>query len=114
MRVQCCSGGEDAVSTGHWRIQKARLDDQWSASVRSRRPRWLPFRQARQWSRAMWFTTEKDWRTWVERGEKRNPYIPSFPDSVYADCGWAGWDDFLNGPIDADEPLTDSEQPFSP
>ena len=33
-------------------------------------------------------------------GEKRNPYVPSNPDEVYAETGWSGWVDFLNGPIE--------------
>lgn len=90
-------GGSGQLS-GAWRIQQARLDAEWSASVRRRKPRWLPFHQARQWARAMWFATEKDWRTWISNGEKRNPYIPSNPEVVYAD-DWISWSDFLNGPF---------------
>ena len=36
----------------------------------------------------------------IADGEKRNPYIPTKPNVVYADQGWAGWDDFLNGPVE--------------
>ena len=54
---------------------------------------------ARQWSRAMWFTTEEDWMDWISAGEKRNPYIPSRPDEAYRDQ-WISWTDFLNGPIE--------------
>jgi len=91
--------GESGQLSGTWRIQQARLDAEWSASVLKRKPRWLPFFQARQWARAMWFTTEKDWRNWISDGEKRNPYLPSNPDIVYADNGWVSWHDFLNGPF---------------
>lgn len=46
------------------------------------------------------FETEEDWLDWLYNGEKRNPYIPSQPDQVYAEHGWQGWQDFLNGPIE--------------
>ena len=52
----------------------------------------------------MHLETEEDWRQWIDDGEKRNPYIPNAPDEIYRDSGWAGWEDFLNGPI---EDLTD-------
>ena len=45
----------------------------------------------------MYFTTEKDWRRWINNGEKRNPYVPSNPEVVYAEKGWTTWEDFLNG-----------------
>ena len=51
---------------------------------------------------------EAEWRQWIEDGEKRNPYVPSNPDVIYADSGWAGWEDFLNGPI---EDLSTISQP---
>jgi hypothetical protein len=44
--------------------------------------------------------TEEEWLEWIQDGEKRNPYVPSNPDAIYADSGWAGWDDFLNGPVE--------------
>ena len=34
--------------------------------------------------------------------------MPNSPDVVYEERGWAGWDDFLNGPI---EDLTDILDP---
>lgn len=86
---------------GAWRVAKAQLVENWSKEVRRRKPRFFGFKHARQWARAMHFETERDWRRWVENGEKRNPYVPSFPDEVYAGRGWVSWDDFLNGPYDA-------------
>ena len=52
----------------------------------------------------MHMTDEADWREWISSGEKRNPYIPSSPDVVYADTGWSGWENFLNGPIEEGYP----------
>jgi len=83
-----------------WRVDRARLNEQWSASIMKRRPRFLPFDAARQWARAMHLETEDDWREWIADGEKRNPYVPSKPDEVYSDSGWLGFHDFLNGPIE--------------
>ena len=84
---------------GAWRIAKQRLETKWTADIMKRNPRWLSFKHARQWSRAMWFTTEEDWMDWISAGEKRNPYIPSRPDEAYRDQ-WISWTDFLNGPIE--------------
>jgi hypothetical protein len=82
------------------RIERARLQERYDRGVRARRPAFLPFVSARQWARAMHFTKEADWREWIENGEKRNAYIPSNPDEIYAQKGWAGWYDFLNGDIE--------------
>ena len=49
------------------------------------------------------FETEEDWTEWIDAGEKRNPYVPCKPQEVYADKGWLGWDDFLNGEIEPAE-----------
>ena len=83
-----------------WRVDRARLKEQWSSRIMKRRPRFLPFDAARQWARAMHLEKEYDWREWIADGERRNPYVPSLPDEVYSDSGWAGWHDFLNGPIE--------------
>jgi len=33
---------------------------------------------------------------WIQRGEKRNPYIPSDPEGYYSTTGeWKSWEDFL-------------------
>ena len=97
---------EELSSTDVVRLTRARLTEEWSASVRRRKPRFLPFIGARQWARAMPLDTEDEWMNWLADGEKRNPYIPSRPDEVYADAGWAGWDDFLNGPVEPAEVAT--------
>ena len=90
----------DADDVDTWRVDRARLNEQWSANIKKRRPRFLPFLEARQWARAMHMETEDDWREWIADGEKRNPYVPSRPDEVYSDSGWLGFHDFLNGPIE--------------
>lgn len=99
---------------GAWRISRARLDAKWSADIRKRRPRFLPFVRARQWARAQWMTSEDEWTEWVMSGEKRMALVPSEPDSVYASSGWSSWDDFLNGPVDPDMPPPKARNPAAP
>ena len=99
---------------GAWRISRARLDAKWSADIRKRRPRFLPFVRARQWARAQWMTSEDEWTEWVMSGEKRMALVPSEPDSVYAESGWSSWDDFLNGPVDPDMPPPKARNPAAP
>lgn len=83
---------------GSWRISRARLDEQYCAEIRRRKPRYLPFARARVWARAQWQSTEEEWKEWIANGEKKNAYVPrSEPDVVYED-DWTGWDDFLNEP----------------
>ena len=98
----CCAKDEEseAFDSLQRRVAKARLTEEWSASILKRKPRFLPFIGARQWARAMPFETREDWMDWIDAGEKRNPYIPSQPDVVYRDQGWESWDDFLNGPVE--------------
>ena len=108
--LRCCEEQGDAYSEeDRWRLARIRLAEQYAASVRRRRPRFLDFISARQWARAMFFTSEEDWREWIDAGEKRNPYIPSNPDEIYADDGWISWIDFLNGDVEPDS-VTSQEQ----
>ena len=83
-----CRMTSEADAEGSWRIDKARLDEQWSARVLKRTSRFLPFDAARQWARAMHLDTEEEWREWIVNGEKRNPYVPSNPDQIYNQTGW--------------------------
>jgi len=84
-----------------WRIEAVRLEERHRQELMRRPPRFLPFKEARKWARAMWFTSREDWMGMINRGEKRNPYLPRRPDEYYAGKGWVSWDDFLNEP----EPL---------
>ena len=90
--------GDLRSDPGAWRIVQARLVERERARLRRRKPAFFSFHHARQWARAMHFTTEQDWRQWIADGEKRNPYVPSNPDEIYA-ADFKGWDDFLNGDI---------------
>lgn len=88
--------GDASADVLRVRVAKARLQDAYDKSVRRRKPRYLPFDEARKWARAMWMTNESDWDDWILDG-RRSAYIPSQPEVVYADDGWNGWQDFLNG-----------------
>ncbi|KAJ1618378.1 hypothetical protein T492DRAFT_1093122 [Pavlovales sp. CCMP2436] len=81
-----------------WIIQRARLQESYRSELLNRPRRYLPFLSARTWARAMWFTSREDWLGMVDRGEKRNPYLPGRPDEYYKDKGWVSWDDFVNDP----------------
>mmetsp|Transcript_1500 Transcript_1500/g.3335 ORF Transcript_1500/g.3335 Transcript_1500/m.3335 type:complete len:180 (-) Transcript_1500:47-586(-) len=80
------------------RVAKARLQHAHDRAVLKRKPRYLPFQECRRWARAMWMQNEIDWEDWLNDG-RRNPYVPSQPDVVYADSGFSTWHDFLNGPF---------------
>ena len=86
-----------------WRIERARLQENYRRELLRRPRRFLPFPQAREWARAMWFTTREDWMEMLNRGEKRNPYLPRRPDKYYEGKGWVSWDDFLNTPTDPED-----------
>jgi hypothetical protein len=90
----CDSGNE--LDT--WRIDRARLQEKYTRELLRRPRRYLPFEEARRWARAMWFTDQDDWMGMLDRGEKRNPYLPRRPDEYYSDKGWISWPDFLNDP----------------
>lgn len=83
-----------------WRITAARLEEGYRKDLLRRPRRFLPFPEARKWARAMWFTSREDWMGMINRGEKRNPYLPRRPDEYYEGKGWISWDDFLNDPDD--------------
>lgn len=97
--VHACAA-DDVSQSDLVRLARARLNRMWTEDMLKRKPRFLPFIGARQWARAMPLETEEDWMEWISNGEKRNAYVPSRPDEVYADSGWKGWHDFLNGPIE--------------
>lgn len=90
------SDGDDELDT--WRIERQRLQESYTRELLRRPRRYLPFEEARKWARAMWFTDRDDWMGMINRGEKRNPYLPRRPDEYYSDKGWISWADFLNDP----------------
>lgn len=80
-----------------WRIERLRLEEQNRQRFLKARPRFLPYEECRKWVQAFnrW-SSEKEWKSWIAMGEKRNSYIPSRPDEYYTYTGdWISWDHFL-------------------
>ena len=51
VHIVCCddtAGNDEPSLEGQWRLERVRLDEQWSASVRARKRKFLPFSAARQ------------------------------------------------------------------
>jgi superfamily II DNA or RNA helicase len=61
---------------------------------RSRNSGWQPFEEARTFMRSLRLNSAKEWYTYCLSGTKPND-IPSNPDKVYANDGWAGISDWL-------------------
>ena len=53
-----------------------------------------PFKEARAFVHSLGLKTRAEWHTWTKSGKKPND-IPSSPDNVYANQGWAGMGDWL-------------------
>jgi hypothetical protein len=58
-----------------------------------RRP-WRSFEEARNFACSLGLQSKKDWNAWSQSGA-RPADIPATPPYVYAQCGWAGWGDWL-------------------
>jgi hypothetical protein len=54
----------------------------------------LPFAQARTDARRLGLRSAREWYAWVKTAE-RPASLPTRPDVVYRDQGWAGWADWL-------------------
>ena len=52
------------------------------------------FNEARAFVHSLGLETRSDWRSYCGSGNKP-PDIPARPDHVYAETGWAGWNDWL-------------------
>jgi superfamily II DNA or RNA helicase len=55
---------------------------------------WRPFNKARAFARSLGLKTGSEWWTYCKSG-KAPKDIPLIPKSVYAQAGWAGWNDWL-------------------
>jgi hypothetical protein len=77
-----------------WRVMKLKLEEENTRRFLKAGPRFLPYDEARKWVQA-WgqrWTSEKEWNSWIEKGEKRNSYIPSRPEEYYRRRGkWISW-----------------------
>mmetsp|Transcript_3460 Transcript_3460/g.5136 ORF Transcript_3460/g.5136 Transcript_3460/m.5136 type:complete len:331 (+) Transcript_3460:32-1024(+) len=81
-----------------WRVEKVRLEEANKQRFLKSGPRFLPYEQCRKWVQA-WgnrWTSEEEWRQWIDTGEKRNAYIPAYPKEYYTKLGrWVSWEHFL-------------------
>ncbi len=57
---------------------------------------YLSFKKARVFVRGLGLKSLREWREYTKSGMKPD-YIPVAPHKVYANDGWAGWTDWLNG-----------------
>jgi len=55
---------------------------------------WRSFADARAFVRGLKAKSHKEWRAY-RKSEERPRDIPAAPDQVYANAGWAGWNDWL-------------------
>jgi hypothetical protein len=53
-----------------------------------------PFAEAREFARSLGLRSEKEWRDYA-KSEQFPSDIPVAAHAVYADCGWAGFGDWL-------------------
>jgi hypothetical protein len=59
-----------------------------------RRGTWRNFIEARAFARQLKLSSYKEWTAYCRTGKRPND-IPSSPNIIYADTGWAGWGDWL-------------------
>lgn len=71
-------------------------------SFLKRKPRKLPYKEARIWVQAnLGCETEEEWYDAVANGHLRTPYIPKSPKRYYTETReWISWDHFLLGIFD--------------
>jgi hypothetical protein len=55
---------------------------------------WRPFPAARAYAQSLHLPSAQAWRAWSQTAARPSD-IPSNPDTVYRDAGWAGWRDWL-------------------
>jgi superfamily II DNA or RNA helicase len=68
----------------------------------------LPFEKAREFASKLRLKGQVEWKAYSKSG-KRPSNIPSSPNRVYADSGWASWGDWLGTKVTA---RRSSSQPF--
>ncbi len=61
---------------------------------------WRPFEEARAYARSLKLKGSNEWRVFSASSD-RPADIPSSPDQVYKDQGWASWGDWLESEIEA-------------
>jgi hypothetical protein len=103
-------GMMDQVHKRHEKIQveKARvaLEHDHTQSFLKRRPRKLPYENARRWVQANFgVDTQEEFDDLVANGNLRTPYIPKNPEAYYKETReWISWEHFLKGCFDGETP----------
>ena len=82
-----------------WRAEKIRLEEANTKSFLKRKPRKLPYLDARRWVQTnLGASTKEEFYDLVANGNVRSPYLSKRPDEYYTQTGdWKGWDHFLTG-----------------
>ena len=74
--------------------------------------KWRTFEDARDYVRALGFTSIEHWRQWADSSEK--PYdIPKTPSYAYRDFGWAGMSDWLGLELQVGRPRGPHSRPIA-
>lgn len=84
---------------------RARLEDDNLQSLLKRKPKKLPYDDARRWVQAnLGADTREEFNDLVENGNLRTPYIPKRPEEYYTNTReWISWDHFLRGIFDSNK-----------
>jgi hypothetical protein len=89
-------------------IEKAReqLESANTQSFLKRKPRKLPYEDARRWVQAnLGCDTAEEYDDLVANGNLRTPYIPKRPEEYYTETReWISWEHFLKGCFDEENP----------
>lgn len=89
-------------------VEKTRdkLEEANKQSFLKRRPRKLPYEDARRWVQAnLGCKSQGEYNDLVENGNLRTPYIPKRPEEYYTSTReWVSWQHFLTGVFDDANP----------
>jgi len=72
--------------------------DDWFGIAGRRVGDWREFEEARAFVRKLKLSSLKEWTAYYSSGKRPND-IPSSPNIIYADKGWAGWGDWLGADL---------------
>lgn len=86
--------------------ERGRLEEANTQAFLKRKPRKLPYEDARRWIQAnLGPDTKEEFLDLVENGNLRTPYIPKRPEEYYTETReWISWDHFLTGIFDKEQP----------
>jgi hypothetical protein len=93
----------EEIQVDRWRH---RLEEANVMDFLKRKPRKLPYEDARRWIQAnLGPNTKEEFYDLVENGNLRTPYIPKRPEEYYSGTReWISWEHFLTGIFDKEQP----------